>query len=87
MAVQARQTLEESRWLLSLADKHPFIKGVVGWVDLQSPRVEEELAELGPEAVDKDGDNMWDNLGAVMWNVACLIVYLVYDPKLVWPAC
>jgi len=46
VAVQAQQTLAEARWLLSLADNHAFIKGVVGWVDLQSERVEEQLAEL-----------------------------------------
>jgi len=46
VAVQAQQTVEEARWLLALADAHPFIKGVVGWVDLQSERVEEQLAEL-----------------------------------------
>lgn len=46
VAVQARQTVEESRWLLRLADQHAIIKGVVGWVDLRSPRVEEQLAEL-----------------------------------------
>jgi L-fuconolactonase len=34
VAVQARQTVEESRWLLNLADHYPIIKGVVGWVDL-----------------------------------------------------
>jgi L-fucono-1,5-lactonase len=36
VAVQARQTLEETRWLLDLADRHAFIAGVVGWVDLLS---------------------------------------------------
>jgi L-fuconolactonase len=46
VAVQARQTLEESRWLLKLADQSPFIKGVVGWVDLQSDKVEDDLAPL-----------------------------------------
>ena len=46
VAVQARQTVEESRWLLKLADESPFIKGVVGWVDLQSEKVEEDLAAL-----------------------------------------
>ena len=40
VAVQARQTLEETRWLLELADAHPFIAGVVGWVDLQAADVE-----------------------------------------------
>ena len=43
VAVQARQTLEETRWLLELAIEHPFIAGVVGWVDLQSPAVERDL--------------------------------------------
>jgi L-fuconolactonase len=46
VAVQARQTLEESRWLLSLADASPFIKGVVGWVDLCSSGLEAQLTEL-----------------------------------------
>ena len=46
VAVQARQTVEESRWLLKLADESPFIEGVVGWVDLQAERVEDDLAAL-----------------------------------------
>ena len=46
LAVQARQTVEESDWLLTLADHAPMIKGVVGWVDLQSEAVELQLAEL-----------------------------------------
>ena len=46
IAVQARQTLEETRWLLSLADANPFIAGVVGWVDLQAENVREQLEEF-----------------------------------------
>lgn len=45
VAVQVRQTPEETRWLLALADEHPFIVGVVGWVDLQSPDVGAALGE------------------------------------------
>jgi L-fuconolactonase len=41
--VQARQVLEETDWCLDLAERHPFIQGVVGWVDLCSPRLEEQL--------------------------------------------
>ena len=37
VAVQADQSDEETRFLLELADRHPFIKAVVGWVDLRSP--------------------------------------------------
>ncbi len=43
IAVQARQTLEETRWLLELAERAPFILGVVGWVDLRSSRLRFEL--------------------------------------------
>jgi L-fuconolactonase len=43
IAVQARQTLEESAWLLQLAEENTFIRGVVGWVDLCSERVAEQL--------------------------------------------
>jgi len=46
VAVQARQCLEESTWLLQLADKYPFIRGVVGWVDLSSDRVVEQLEQF-----------------------------------------
>ena len=46
VAVQARQSLEESRWLLELADANPLIRGVVGWVDLRSTHVEDQLREL-----------------------------------------
>lgn len=46
IAVQARQTVEESRWLLDQAEANPRILGVVGWVDLRSDRVEEQLAEF-----------------------------------------
>ncbi len=46
IAVQARQTIEETRWLLELADQYPIIKGVVGWVDLRAPNVEEDLAHF-----------------------------------------
>jgi L-fuconolactonase len=45
VAVQARQTLEETRWLLDLAEHHSLIRGVVGWVDLRSPAVAGQLAE------------------------------------------
>jgi len=34
IAVQARQTLEETRWLLDLADDCEAIRGVVGWAPI-----------------------------------------------------
>jgi len=46
IAVQARQTLEETRWLLELADQSPEILGVVGWVDLRSNEARSQLETL-----------------------------------------
>ena len=44
--VQASNSLEETRWLLSLADQYPFIAGVVGWVDLSVRAVGQQLSEF-----------------------------------------
>jgi L-fuconolactonase len=48
IAVQARQSLEETHWLLELAEKNSFIQGVVGWVDLNSPLLRDQLEGLAP---------------------------------------
>ena len=48
VTVQARQTLEETRWLLELADGCPAIRGVVGWAPIAGedfPGVMEEFAD------------------------------------------
>jgi L-fuconolactonase len=44
--VQASNSVEESRWLLDLADANSFVAGVVGWVDLMSPAVDVQLETL-----------------------------------------
>jgi L-fuconolactonase len=46
VAVQAQQNTRETEWLLSLADQSDFIRGVVGWVDLCSPAVRDDLRVL-----------------------------------------
>jgi L-fuconolactonase len=46
VAVQAEMAVSETHWLLDLADQHPFIRGVVGWVDLCAPDVATTLAPL-----------------------------------------
>lgn len=43
VAVQARQSLEETDWLLSVAADSPVIDGVVGWFPLSDPDVEKEI--------------------------------------------
>jgi len=46
VSVQARQTVEETRWLLAMAGENDFMRGVVGWVPLVSPAVGDDLAEF-----------------------------------------
>src|SRR6266700_100270 len=43
IAVQAAQSDAETRFLLGLAEEYPFIAGVVGWVDLRSRNLAEQL--------------------------------------------
>ena len=43
VAVQADQSEAETAFLLGNASDHDFIKGVVGWVDLRSPGIEDRL--------------------------------------------
>jgi L-fuconolactonase len=43
IAVQADQSEEETLFLLELAKENDFIKGVVGWVDLQNENIKSRL--------------------------------------------
>ncbi|MDR6940676.1 amidohydrolase family protein [Mucilaginibacter pocheonensis] len=43
VSVQASQSEEETRFLLDLAAENPFVKGVVGWVDLKADNLDERL--------------------------------------------
>jgi len=43
VAVQARQSLAETEWLLNLAERYTLLRGVVGWVDLRSPDLRSQL--------------------------------------------
>jgi L-fuconolactonase len=48
ISVQARQTLEETFWLLSMAAQNDFVKGVVGWAPLTEPSIRDQLDLLRP---------------------------------------
>jgi len=45
VAVQADPSEQETRFLLDLAENHPAILGVVGWVDLCAPDIADRLAD------------------------------------------
>ncbi|MBY0229006.1 MAG: amidohydrolase family protein [Gemmataceae bacterium] len=44
--VQTQHDLRENEWALALASEHPWIAGVVGWLDLADPGLDKPLAEL-----------------------------------------
>jgi len=46
IVVQARQSLTETNWLLELAEQNDIIKGVVGWIDLKSSDLTNQLTAL-----------------------------------------
>jgi L-fuconolactonase len=49
VVVQAAPTVAETRYLIEIARKHPFIAGVVGWVPLDDPDAPSIIAELARE--------------------------------------
>lgn len=49
VSVQARQSLEETDWLLRMAAENDFIKGIVGWVPLAAKNVDEILEKYASD--------------------------------------
>ena len=88
VAVQAAQTLAENDYLLACAAQSTLIRGVVGWVDLRSPSVTQQLDELaqsplvcGVRHIVQDEPDEGFLLGADFGRgIACLAKHqLVYD--------
>ncbi len=44
--VQAAPTVAETEYLLTLADRNEFIRGVVGWVDFEADHAAKDIARL-----------------------------------------
>lgn len=53
VAVQASQSEDDTEFLISLANDNDFIKGVVGWVDLQANDIEQRLTKYKSVSVVK----------------------------------
>lgn len=53
IAVQADQSDDETSFLVNLAKENPFIKGVVGWIDLKSDQLEQSLQNYQSEKLIK----------------------------------
>lgn len=88
VAVQAAQNEQETDFLLTLAEQHDFIRGVVGWVDLQSPQVGARLAHYAQNPkvkgmrhlVQDEADPAFMQRPAFMRGIAALVTHnLTYD--------
>ena len=78
--VQAAATVEETEYLLGIADATPFVAGVVGWVDFERPEHRRHLERLAahpkflgvrPMIQDIPDDN-WMLREDVQWGYAAL---------------
>jgi L-fuconolactonase len=49
VSVQARQSVEETNWLLSLAEEHPFVLGVVGWLPIAADDFPAQLEKFSTQ--------------------------------------
>lgn len=67
--VQASNSLAETYWLLGLAERHQFIAGVVGWVDLTDPELETELEVLTANVAFKGVRHLVESEPADDWLV------------------
>ncbi len=88
VAVQARQNLRETDFLLDLADSCGFIRGVVGWVDLRAEDIEAQLERFAPHPrlvgvrhiVHDEADDRFMLGGSFLDGLALLQQYkLTYD--------
>lgn len=87
LAVQARQDDDETAWLIELAGHEPFIKGVIGWIDLCADDVDRHLERVAQEprvvglrhVVQAEPDGFLDGV-AFRRGIAAMAGYdLVYD--------
>ena len=51
ISVQARQSLEETDWLITMAHQNKFMKGVVGWLPLNHENIESYLEKYSGEKI------------------------------------
>jgi L-fuconolactonase len=65
--VQAAQSVEETRWLLEIAENTGFVAGVVGWVDLTDRNVGDTLDDLSQSPYFKGVRHIWEGEDDPSW--------------------
>ncbi len=71
--VQAAPTVAETEFMLCLAAKTPFVKGVVGWVDFESTRAVEEIERLAADPALKGLRPMIQDVPDAEWMLRATI--------------
>jgi L-fuconolactonase len=69
VVVQAAETLAESLFTIGLARKFTWVGGIVAWVELASPAVEEELAALSWNPLVKGVRPVRDDNRSIAWTL------------------
>jgi L-fuconolactonase len=86
--VQAAPSINETEYMLGLADATPWVRGVVGWVDFENPRDAAHLARLARHPAFKGvrpmiqdiADDAWMHRTDVQWAYGALIDHdLTFD--------
>lgn len=67
VVVQAAETLAETLFTIGLARKFPWIAGVVAWVELASPAVEEEVGALAWNSIVKGARPVRGDNRSIAW--------------------
>ena len=67
VVVEAAETVDETHFVLGLAEKYPFIAGVVGWVNLGSPDVKSTLHALQQNPLYKGVRPCHDDNKTIQW--------------------
>ncbi len=65
--VQAAATEAETRFLLSLAETDPRVRGVVGWIDMMAPDAPDRLAALAQDPRLRGIRPMWQDIADDEW--------------------
>ena len=65
--IQAHSSVEETRWLLEIANEQNFVLGVTGWVDLTDPKVGNVLDHLQENKYLKGVRHIWEDESDPSW--------------------
>lgn len=88
VSVQARQTIQETEWLLGIAEQSDLVRGVVGWLPLAAPDAREYISRFSSadyfkgarHVIQDEPDDAFILGDAFNAGVACLKDFdLVYD--------